>query len=293
MSHISLLFLCLLQFSFYSILLCDNYKNYSFPLRKISLNREWLKNQYDNVHIKNEDIPIITKELTQDLAAVKKLEIQSSNVTSIQEGSFYNLRLLKKLSLKDNFLHEIKNNIFSNLRIEELDLSNNLISVIEAEAFDSMWNLKRINLRNNEINNYDNRWFVNVPFLSNINFENNFITYLPREILGRNKFYYIDFIMSYNRLEEIDEDAFYGIYRFSRLYLDHNGLSTISKEIFRYLSEIRDLRLDNNNIVCIAVDLKKVRYGNLDFNPWNEECWRRLIQNMNSNELNITTTSTI
>ncbi|XP_044263761.1 leucine-rich repeats and immunoglobulin-like domains protein 3 [Tribolium madens] len=271
MTSYTFLSLCFLT-TYYSFVLCDYYKNDS-PLLNSPFNNEQIKNQLDHIHITYENIPTITREIFKKLSLVKKLEIEFCNVKSVEKNSFWGLENLRKLSLKHNLLTEIQNNTFSGTNIEELDLSDNQIERIESTAFGHMHNLRSLKLKNNRIQTYQNTWFKLTPNLCSLNLQNNFITSLPARILDRRGIWScsIDLILSYNRIEEVDEEAFSN-YKFNKLYLDHNNINVLPSKVFSNSIQIMDLKLNNNRIVCTLPEMKTVQRYDVSANLWDEKC---------------------
>ncbi|EFA06549.1 carboxypeptidase N subunit 2-like [Tribolium castaneum] len=241
-----------------SFVLCDFYKN--VPLTKSRpFSDEQIKNQLDHVHLTYKNIPVITPETFHRLSPVKKLEVEFCNVKSIDEDSFRALENLQKLSLKHNLLTEIPNGTFSATNIEELDLSDNQIEKIESGAFGYMPNLRSIKLKNNKIQMYHNSWFELAPNLCFLNLENNLMTALPTRILGSRQAWTcnVDVIFSHNSLEEIDEEAFLN-YKLNKLYLDHNKIRVLPKNVFSNAVQISHLKLNNNRLDCTLPEMSTV-----------------------------------
>jgi hypothetical protein len=265
----SQLLVLLIGLSFHSFVSCDYYKNELQPLQS------WLSDEstkYDRVQIQNKNVPKITRDLFTGVGPVRKMEIEGCNVTSIAPSAFRSLRYLQKLSLRHNLLETIKKDVFSHLEIEELDLRDNHIRRIDPDAFVAMPKLQELCLKDNKIAVYNRDWFRSLPSLVWLNLENNFIKSLPSGILPKSVGTFpFSVILSHNRIENIDENAFGSGLSFNRLYLDHNSISTIANKTFAGV-EIMDLRLNHNVIVCMTPDVRGVKLCDVSGNPWDEEC---------------------
>ncbi|CAG9764908.1 unnamed protein product [Ceutorhynchus assimilis] len=241
---------------------------------------------YDHLEFTDQNIPVLKENSISDLEDLDEITIASCKLKEIEPGAFKNVGLLRQLSLKDNELEEIRNGVFNNLGLVALDLSNNRIKHIEADALSYLPRLLNINLADNLIKSWDKRWFYKCPLLTRISMQNNSIEKLAAEgfsnLNGNKKFGSVkltmNLIFSYNKIREIDDNAFTGLGAINNLWLDNNQLTEFPDTLLEHV-EVQDLRLEHNNITCLNGDLNqiiKAETSHMDGNPFDCNCLEKM-----------------
>ncbi|KAL9884066.1 remoulade isoform 1-T2 [Glossina fuscipes fuscipes] len=92
-------------------------------------------------------------DFEEDSANVVVLDLKKNGFASIDKDYFRNFTELKRLDLSSNFLKDINKNTFSEIlsSVERLLLSNNTISHIFPGSFDSLIDLKQLDISNNPL----------------------------------------------------------------------------------------------------------------------------------------------
>lgn len=235
---------------------------------------------FDKIELKG-DIPILYANSITN-CDVDEILLNHNKITAIEPGTFKNVSFLRKLEIRGNTINKIQEEVFNNLNIATLDLSNNSIKTIAAGAFDNMPELLNINLADNLISIWNNKWFAGTPLLTRISMQNNLIKKIPAHafvnLKGEKNFgsvsLTINIILSKNKINNIDKTAFDGLTNINNLWLDFNEIdewkeNTLSDTL------VNDLRIDNNKIKCITGNLNKIfaaKTTHLDGNPWECEC---------------------
>lgn len=149
-----------------------------------------------------------------------------------------------------------------------------------------MPNLLNIRLADNKISAWNKEWFENVPLLARISMQNNFIEELPerafKNLKGAKQFGTVDLtlnlVFSYNQIKEIHPKAFKGLDKLNNLWLDYNNLTNFDENILEK-TEVNDLRIDNNKIVCLEGNYNKIfkaEITHIDANPFYCDCLKKI-----------------
>ncbi|KAH0822222.1 hypothetical protein GEV33_000569 [Tenebrio molitor] len=114
---------------------------------------EYVNNQpLSVVHIKDQKIPVLTRDSVSNLPNISEIVITGSGVKEMHAGAFHNLPSLKFLNLSGNLLEEIRDEVFSNLvELEWLHLENNRIATLGDKAFNNLPTLQHLFIDNNKI----------------------------------------------------------------------------------------------------------------------------------------------
>ncbi|KAK9888788.1 hypothetical protein WA026_001012 [Henosepilachna vigintioctopunctata] len=198
-----------------------------------------------------------------NLENLEELKIDFCKVKEIVPGAFDSLRAIVTLTLCGNNIADIEKDVFNNLQVENLNLSNNYITYIHAQAFDNMTNLRSIILDYNQLKCWSSMWFQNTPSLAILSFRHNLFEELPDnalinfrgEIKNRTE---ISFDFGYNKIHIIHPRAFKCIEEFNVLNLEYNKLLMLKVETFRNVTRIKSLNLKGNPLTCFPKELLQV-----------------------------------
>jgi Leucine-rich repeat (LRR) protein len=157
-----------------------------------------------NLNLSRNNIKYIPETIS-NMSDLEELNFSKNEIINLPNELIY-LKYLKKLDISWNKIRLIQPNYFSNLySLEELYCNNNLITNINNidnfNAFDSIMNLKILNISYNQLNKYI--VFRQIPNLEKLNISNNKL----ENILGLNlcqKLYEIN--CSNNKIKIFPED---------------------------------------------------------------------------------------
>lgn len=110
------------------------------------------------------------------------LHLNSNKLINLPSNIFMPLKKLEFLSIRKNLLFEFKNEYLKGLiNLKEIDLSNNLITSLDDNAF-NLETLEIINLKNNHISNLPLTLFENNNKIKDLNLSINLLNEIPEAI---------------------------------------------------------------------------------------------------------------
>lgn len=148
-----------------------------------------------------------------------------------------------------------------------VDLNNNKIKQINAEAFRNMINMRYLNLSGNSIKSFYSKSFwisdSRNSHLQELDLSHNVLQYLGSELneVSNLKTLYLQ----YNKLSTIADDAFMNLKDLNKIYLQHNLLTSINLT-FIHLKSLTILDLSYNNLIKLSgYEMNRV-IGIVEFN---------------------------
>ncbi|XP_057660617.1 chaoptin-like [Diorhabda carinulata] len=181
-------------------------------------------------------------EIFDRLKNLKWLCLDHNNIDVIYPSSlllselvYLNLEFNKIRKLPKTFL---KSNVHG--KLQDIRLSHNELTVIEADTFRSLANLEIIFLCNNKIRYIRKNAFFNLPKLTTI-------------------------ILSHNELTDISPDAFTNLQRIEKIDLNNNLLKEVFFNFFTNISGTLQLNFSRNEIVSCNSDSRFLNVQVLDF----------------------------
>jgi Leucine-rich repeat (LRR) protein len=104
----------------------------------------------EGISFNNLKIYQIPRNIHRFFSNLKTLTISSCGLKNISKQDFFGLKLLKHLTLNGNLIASLPNNLFENTPvIEAISMYGNKIELIGPNVFDSLKNLKYVNLKMN------------------------------------------------------------------------------------------------------------------------------------------------
>ena len=167
---------------------------------------------------------------------------QISDFNSLMNELNNNFQELKILNLSQNLMSIINQRQFDGLvDLIVLDLSYNEIFYFTEDAFNGLNNLIELNLKKNQINEIEAHNFDNLPNLKTINLDFNKLKRIRYEVF--NSLINIENIsIQFNLIEIIDDDSFKELLNLKNLLLNNNKIKEFN------LSLLDGLALDNLNL---------------------------------------------
>jgi Leucine-rich repeat (LRR) protein len=238
------------------------------------------KISFSSLHLEKVDLshnPFL-KHFNGDFLARSSETLILLNLCNVNISEMVNISSFTKLNyldLSSNLLTRIKNtDIFYNSLLLNLNLSNNLIEVIEMGTFQNQLYLNTIDLRYNRIRNFED---INQPDLfkhliylhltdcQNVSIESmgffqleyldlarNDLTKIPQSDVNSHVFY---LYMSENLIENVTNSSLANLRNLKELDLSHNKITTIEPDAFSYFVMIKKIDLSSNKLEYLHPNL--------------------------------------
>ncbi|XP_030046208.1 reticulon-4 receptor-like 2 [Microcaecilia unicolor] len=182
---------------------------------------------------------------------VVMLWLYSNNISSIQPGTFRELRKLEELDLGDNrHLRSLDPETFRGLvKLQSLHLYRCQLSSLPSTLFRHLFSLQYLYLQDNHLLYLQDDLFVDLSNLTHLFLHGNRIRVLSenvfRGLTGLDRL-----LLHMNRIHQIHRWAFHDLYKVTILYLFNNSLPALSGETMSDLPSLEFLRLNNNPWAC-------------------------------------------
>ena len=152
------------------------------------------------------------------------------NLTKIKQK--YDFSQMIELNFNNKLINNISNSSirkFLTMYLSSLSINDCKIQSINKGIFNSLFNLKKLDLSRNEIESLENDTFSAEPFESNI----------------------LELRFSDNKLREINYVQLNGLIKLEILYLDKNQIEEIEIGLFQNMPNLKQLYLHLNKIKLI------------------------------------------
>ncbi|KAJ8718102.1 hypothetical protein PYW07_006032 [Mythimna separata] len=190
---------------------------------------------------------------------LKTLSLSNNRIKNLNVHDFDKLQKLEFLDLSSNSIKTI-DNVFQNMAfLYSLDLSNNLLEVASKDTFANLISLTSIDLSKNKLRSLPKDLFKNKT-IHKFSVSDNFL----EGSLTKGTFEGINVTtlsLGFQLLTAVENYAFNGLTSLDALYLNNNGIYTLSNMCFKTLTGLLTLDLSNNKIS--SIDFDKTDLGNL------------------------------
>lgn len=205
---------------------------------------------------------------------VTSLVLSRNVIRELPAAAFNNFKTLNHLDLSGNLLNSIAAEVFTGLEqsLQFLSLSQNRILGFTGEQlkFISLWFL---DISDNQISEIPVEAFQSIPSLSHLNISRNaHINVLPQNVFQYNQAL-VSIDISNVGLKALPINLFSKNLNLGSIYLSHNLLQEVSENTFKNLRNLTHLDLSYNNIVTIRtpafVNVMSIQYLSLRGNQLN------------------------
>lgn len=171
------------------------------------------------------------------------LDLSGNSLSQLANEQFRNMINLRIINLSKNRIRTLSRDIFEGSRVESLDLSDNIISIIPSMSFIEIgYTLRDLNIANNIVEHIDSTTFPTSQ-----------LTYLN---------------LANNRLTSLPDNSFVSLTKLLSLNLSNNNFQSNSKELFHYLPELRQLFMENCGFKKVPIiPVSNINILDLSFNP--------------------------
>uniref|UniRef100_A0A8D8UUS9 Leucine-rich repeats and immunoglobulin-like domains protein 3 n=3 Tax=Cacopsylla melanoneura TaxID=428564 RepID=A0A8D8UUS9_9HEMI len=250
---------------------CNDLTNY--PLFKATLNKYVSKVPLDLLYINNSAIRSIN-ENTFNGVLIKNLQLSHCRINSITPNAFRHLDFtLKHLNLQENELEQIPAEAFRHLKnLTLIDLSKNKIGKIPDDAFSTLNNLVTLKLSDNNLTLYKNSFRGLELSLKNLNLKNTKLKSVPECIKGLKSLTFLD--LAQNLLTQLPGNnmgIFKNLNSLTALNLERNILQELNENAFLGVEDtLSSLSLLNNLLTEFPTKaistLRELRVLDIGFN---------------------------
>ncbi|MFH4974123.1 hypothetical protein AB6A40_000832 [Gnathostoma spinigerum] len=182
------------------------------------------------------------------LRKLRSINLNNNKLTDIDEGALAGIINLQQLRLERNNICALSRNALNETksRLELLDLSDNCFTQIPAQNIRNSHRLMYLDLSNNKIQQVTNFEFMNLPMLKELRLNDNAISKITSmAFMNVPQLQYL--YVRHNHLRTIESERLFQVFqKLEILDLSDNELQKVPT--FKELSNIRQIRLDNNII---------------------------------------------
>jgi hypothetical protein len=179
----------------------------------------------------------------------EKIDCSNTSMRMFPAGAW------KLLNMSHNSVHSIKRYSLRNNFLEVLDISNNIIEIIEGSAFVGKLRVKEMDISSNNIVYIYPETFLFTPNLARLSLANNRRLELQNGLMfSGNSLKILD--VSHCNISRIDETTIkYGVSGLQELYLQHNKIAYISRDSFNSLKNLKILNIGCNNLLYVEIEM--------------------------------------
>ncbi len=175
------------------------------------------------------------------LPNLRQLRLNGNKLTAIKKGEFKGLKSLQSLALHDNQIKELEKGCFSGLtNLTDILLQLNKIAgrEIQKGGFNDLRNLRRLDLRNNNIYYGDSSALPNPPFSQLSHLET--LAILSQHHRGK---------------AQLPSNILQGLTNLSVFYARNMQLLSFHKDTFKYTPQLQTLDISSNDLGDVSPEL--------------------------------------
>ncbi|KAI1731910.1 leucine rich repeat domain-containing protein [Ditylenchus destructor] len=226
-------------------------------------------------------IPEIRRTDFAGLRQLKILQLMDNEINTIEAGAFDDLINLERIRLSRNRLRSIPEHIFrNNVKLHRLDLSENYLTTMTDEQLSGPKQMKCSGIEKRAASSCreasicpplcactettvdcHDRGLKQIPLnlpstTTELRLEGNRIAFIPNHAF-RNLRNLVRLDLSKNVIQDITEDAFFGLSSLNTLMLFANNLTELPPQLFRPLISLQLLLLNTNKLQCLRKEVFK------------------------------------
>ena len=181
------------------------------------------------------------------------LDLNDTDIASLQASDFSGLSSLTRLFLHDNDLTDLPEGVFSGLSsLTRLFLHDNDLTDLPEGVFSGLSSLTNLSLDDNDLTNLPEGVFSGLSSLRGLGLNNNALTSLPEGVFsGLSSLTILNLSGNGNGLTSLPEGVFSGLSSLTYLYLYNNGLTSLPEGVFSGLSSLENLQLYSNDLTSL------------------------------------------
>ncbi len=236
----------------------DLYEFNKFKIRK-------LKAQSVVNYVDSEEVRVMNPSFFQAFNEIEELDFSDIGLHCIRENdkqgrTHYknprNTKTKQKGGGEYQESMEIDASLFSKMKnLKVLNLFNNLMHVLEPNAYLDLTNLIELNLASNRIKNVRPGAFNGLQNLLRLNLASNHLDTCRGLFFGLTNLIYLD--LSYNKVDRVNSDDFSNLRRLECLKLNGNPLTHVDPDSLNHLQDLKELHLPRCFDSIYQLDLLK------------------------------------
>ena len=188
------------------------------------------------------------------LDGMSSIYLHNNHISDLRSNSLSGLTQLKNLVLRNNSIRYLPIGWLDAIgNLESVDLSHNAIDKVDAGPFRIPISLKKLDLSFNKLQSLASEWFQTNTKLTELKLRANNLTSLPKDIfITPEKIETLD--LGSNRLKQEDlKDMFRNLTSLRILYLDNNSMTTFDADEARCQGKLEELYLNASCLESVRV----------------------------------------
>ncbi|XP_047438665.1 leucine-rich repeats and immunoglobulin-like domains protein 1 [Mugil cephalus] len=236
-----------------------------------------------SLYLHHNKIRSVDGRRTRELVSLETLDLSNNDITELRGHSFPAGLRIQDLYLSSNKISVLELGALDHLgsTLQVLRLSRNRISQIPVRAF-QLPRLTQLELNRNRIRQIEGLTFQGLSSLEVLKLQRNSISKLTDGAfwdLAKMKVLHLD----YNSLTEVNSGSLYGLTSLQQLFLSNNSIARINPDGWKFCQKLRELNLSYNNLtrldegsLAVLGDLHALRLGHNYISHINEGAFRGL-----------------
>ncbi|XP_063368661.1 protein artichoke [Cydia amplana] len=228
-----------------------------------------------SVHLGFNRVTALSSDILRAVSdRITSLVLSRNVIRELPTAAFNHFKMLKRLDLSGNLLNSISADVFSGLEasLEFLSLGQNRILGFTGQQLQFI-NLWFLDISDNQLSEIPVNAFDSIPSLTHLNISrNDHISVLPQNVFKQNPAL-LNVDLSYLGLKALPVKLFSNNVNLERICLSNNLLQEVSENTFKNLKNLTHLDLSYNNIVNIRtpafVNVMSIQYLSLKGNQLN------------------------
>lgn len=175
---------------------------------------------------------------------------KQSGIKGLSQTTFLKLPYLEQLDLSENLISQLPETVFQEVvRLRVLNLSDNKLKVLSKQLLVEQKYLKELHLANNNLESIFYDTFLNCTRLEILDLSFNEIISLSENVSLNPSL--VKLFLNNNMIKNISSETFAGLNNLEVLNLANNELGSISDNLFRRLIKLEELDLQGNGIATL------------------------------------------
>ncbi|EGD79906.1 serine/threonine protein kinase [Salpingoeca rosetta] len=226
----------------------------SVLLREVGTSWFALKHELVDLELDNNALTSVP-DVSGIVTTLKTLSLHGNRIRRINNDTFTGLTLIQQLFLGENLISKIEAQAFDDLtQLQLLTLFANDISAIPSGLFHGLTSLTQLELQQNPITKLDPDMFAELTMLDHLNLEHTLLAQLPATLF-RSTTRLTSLALGNNFITSLDETVFSGLSLLEELRIFDNRLTSLPPGLFKNLTALTSLSAGSNDLPALPDDL--------------------------------------